>query len=130
MTTQARLTAESFLHGLILESETEEERSQYETALGEIATERVARQLDAARERYREIHGRDIERVEELAEGPAPVLRALPPDPSGGRWTLEPYPGAIVSSALRHRSEAKIDAVNRRHIGKVRGDGVEKDDEG
>jgi hypothetical protein len=123
-------TAESFLHGLILESETDEERSQYESALGEIATERVARELDAARERYREIHGRDIERVEDLVAGPEPLLRALPPDPSGGHWTLESYTGAIVSSALRHRYEAKIDAVNRRHIGKIRGDGNEKDDEG
>lgn len=125
--------AESFLHGLILEAQSDDEREQYERALGEIATERVARSLDAARERYRERHGRDIERVEDLVRGPAPVLAALPRDPSGGGWTLEPYTGEIVSDALRHRYSAKIDATNRRRIGKLRegGAGAKKDgDEG
>jgi hypothetical protein len=34
---------------------------------------------------------------------------------------LEPYTGEIVSDALRHRYQAKIDVVNRRRIGKLRG---------
>lgn len=121
--------AESFLHGLLLEAQSEGEREQYEKALVEIATERVARSLDAARVRYRELRGRDIEKVEDLVRGSAPVLAALPRDPSGGGWMLEPYTGEIVSDALRHRYEAKIDAVNRKRIGKIRGsEGSEEKD--
>jgi hypothetical protein len=112
--------AEAFLHGLILEAQTDVEREQYRTALGEIATERVARELDAARERYRERHGRDIEKVEDLLAGPHPVLAALPPEPQGGGWTLEPSTHQIVSDVLKHRYEAKIDAVNRKRVERVR----------
>jgi hypothetical protein len=111
--------AESFLHGLILEAQTDVEREQYQTALGEIATERMARELDAARERYQEKHGRDIERVADLLAGPDPVLRALPPEPQGGGWMIEPSTGRIVSDVLKHRYEAKVDAVNRKRIQKV-----------
>ncbi len=113
-------TAEVFLHGLLLEAEDETLREQYEKALLEIETERVARGLDDARRRYRERHGRDIEAVLDLTRGPTPVLAALPPDPSGGRWILERYSGEIVSDQIRHRYEAKIDAVNRKRIESVR----------
>jgi hypothetical protein len=117
--------AEAFLHGMILEAESDDERDQYRSALTEIATERVARTLDAARERYRERRGRDIERVEDLVAGPDPVLPALPADPAGGGWTLQYYSGEIVSSALRYRYEAKIDSVNRKRIARVRGEDKE-----
>jgi hypothetical protein len=113
-------TAEAFLHGLLLEAEDESVREQYEKALAEIATERVARGLDEARQRYRERHGRDIETVLDLTRGPEPVLAALPADPSGGDWTLERYTGEIVSDLLGHRYEIKIDAVNRKRIQSVR----------
>jgi hypothetical protein len=119
-------TAEAFLHGLLLEAEEESQREQYEKALLEIATERVARRLDDARRRYRERHGRDVETVEDLVRGREPVLAALPPDPSGGRWTLDPHTGELVSDAVRHRYEAKIDVVNRRRIDKVRRAGAEE----
>lgn len=112
--------AESFLHGLILEAASDAEREQYAGALVEIETERIARRLDAARERYRDRHGRDIEAVEDLVRGPDPVLAALPPEPRGGGWRLESYTGRIVSDVLRHRYEAKIDAVNRKRIEKTR----------
>jgi hypothetical protein len=112
--------AEAFLHGLILEAQTDVEREQYQTALGEIATERVARELDAARERYRAQHGRDIEKVADLVAGPRPVLAALPPEPQGGGWTIDPGTNRIVSDVLRHRYEAKIDAVNRKRVERVR----------
>jgi hypothetical protein len=112
--------AEEFLHGLLLEAQSDRERAQYEGALVEIATERVARELDAARETYRERNGRDIERVEDLVSGPNPVLAALPPDPSGGHWTLDPYRGTLVSSELRHRYEAKLDETNKRNVEKKR----------
>jgi hypothetical protein len=108
--------AESFLHGLILEAKNEQEREQYERALDEIATERVARVLDEARERHRERAGRDIEAVEDLVRGAAPALRALPPEPHGGRWVIDPHSGEIVSSVVGHRYGAKIDAVNRRRL--------------
>jgi hypothetical protein len=114
-------TAEAFLHGLLFEAEDETVRQQYEKALAEIATERVARGLDEARRRYRERHGRDIESVEDLLRGPEPILAALPPDPSGGRWTVEKWTGEIVSDAVRHRYEAKVDPVTRRRIDKLRG---------
>jgi len=113
--------AESFLHGLLLQTDDEHAREQYETALDEIATERVARVLDAARERYRERHGRDIEAVADLAKGPDPVLPALPPEPHGGAWTLDPWSGAIVSDVVGHRYEPKIDPVNQKRLEGFRG---------
>lgn len=118
--------AESFLHGLIFEAQSDEERAQYEKALGEIATERLARELDAARIRYRERNGRDIERVEDLVRGPEPVLGALPREPHGGGWKLDPYDGRIVSDVLLHRYEAKIDSVNQKRIERVLEDAPEK----
>jgi hypothetical protein len=108
--------AASFLHGLILEASNDAEREQYERALDEIATERVARLLDEARERYRARHGRDIEAVADLVRGPEPVLRALPHEPHGSGWTLDRHSGEIVSDAIGHRYGAKIDAVNRRRL--------------
>jgi hypothetical protein len=115
--------AETFLHGLILEAASDDEREQYERALDEVATERVARELDAARERYRERRGRDIEQVEDLLRGPDEVLEALPPEPHGGRWILSSEDGRIVSSAVGHRYEPNIDPVTRRRIEKIRAAG-------
>lgn len=112
--------AASFLQGLLLEARSDEERAQYEAALGEIQTERLARTLDEARERYEERHGCDIEDVEDLTRGPDPVLAELPREPQGGGWKLDPSTGRIVSDVLRHRYEAKIDAVNRKKVERVR----------
>jgi hypothetical protein len=116
--------AEEFLHGLLLEAQGDAERAQYESALQEIATERVARELDAARAKYRERSGRDIERVEELVHGPHAVLTRLPADPSGGTWTLQEYDKTIVSSVLQHRYQAKIDAWNKGKIERKRRPGA------
>jgi hypothetical protein len=116
--------AETFLHGLALEAETDDERAQYEKALGEIATERVARELDAARARYRERHGRDIAAVEDLLRGPDPILPALPRDPQGGSWTLDPWTGAIVSDAVGSRYDPRVDPVTQRRIDRVRQGGA------
>jgi tetratricopeptide (TPR) repeat protein len=112
--------AETFLHALMLEAQSDDERMQYGMALDEIATERLARQLDAARERYVERHGRDIESVDDLVRGPDPVLPALPPEPSGGGWTLDVYTKRIVSDVLKHRYEAKVDEVNKKKIDRKR----------
>ena len=108
--------AESFLHGLLLETSDEHARAQYEKALDEIATERVARVLDAARERYRERHGRDIEAVPDLTRGPDPVLAELPAEPHGGSWVLDRWSGELVSDVVGHRYEPKIDPVNKKML--------------
>jgi hypothetical protein len=116
-------TAASFLYGLALEAPSDEERAAYEGALLEIETERVARTLDEARARYRERHGRDLSAPEDLLAGPEPILAALPRDPSGGAWILDPANGEIVSDVVKHRYRAKIDLVNRRRIERVRAAG-------
>jgi len=112
--------AESFLHGLLLDTDDPVLQARYQLALGEIAAERVARELDAARARYRERNGRDIETIEDLVSGPGSVLDALPPEPNGGRWIVEEFTKEIVSDRIGHRYEPKIDFVNRQKIEKIR----------
>jgi hypothetical protein len=102
-------TAAVLLSELVRESEDPMAKAQYEAALLEIETERAARFLDEARETYRERNGRDIRRVEDLAEGPAAVLRALPPEPHGREWTLDDQ-GRIVSTYTKRRYEPWIHA--------------------
>lgn len=106
--------AAAFLHELLRQDPDPYKKAEYEKALDEIEAERRARQLDAAREEFERRHGRDILRVEELVEGQHPVLRALPPEPHGWEWTLDPESGRIVSSFVGHRYEVRIDATNRR----------------
>lgn len=102
-------TAEAFLRQLHEAAESDEARHAYELALYEIRTERHALLLDRAREVFRARHGRDIERVEELLEGPEPVLTKLPPAyPDGNprfHWVIEPERGRIVSSFYHRRYE-------------------------
>jgi len=88
-------------------------RAGYEKALQEIETERRARLLDAARSEFQRRHGRDIARVEELAEGADRVLGALPPEPNGKGWTLDPATGRIVSSHYGARYEPFLHAAVR-----------------
>jgi hypothetical protein len=116
--------AETFLHGLLLQTEDEHARAQYESALDEIATERVARVLDEARRRYQERHGRDITTLADLTGGPEPVLAALPPEPHGGAWVLDRWSGEIVSNVVGHRYEPKIDPVNKRKLEAFRSPGA------
>jgi hypothetical protein len=93
------------LQELIAGAEDPYERAGYELSLREIEAERRARVLDAARAEFQRRHGRDIARVEELAEGPGGVLRALPPEPNGRPWVLDPESGRIVSSFYGARYE-------------------------
>ena len=74
--------------------------------------ERKARFLDHARAAYRELAGKDIERVEDLVTGPFRVIENLPdpepdaiPDPlrRGSFWEIEG--DRIVSSYLGARYE-------------------------
>jgi hypothetical protein len=95
--------AEAYLLELAKQTEDPDRRRAYELAVVEIEIERRARVLDAARAAYRERNGRDIGRVEDLLQGPDPVLDALPPLADGSQWILDPASNEIVSSLLRRR---------------------------
>ena len=41
------------------------------------------------------------------------MLRALPPEPHGWEWTLDPESGQIISSWVGHRYSVRIDGTNR-----------------
>jgi tetratricopeptide (TPR) repeat protein len=108
--------AEDFLRNLLRDADEEKAIEAYTKALDEIATERAALPLDAARERYRERHGKDIASVDDLVSGPSPVLPKLPPEPHGGAWKLDPYSNQIVSDVIGHRYEPKLDPVTRGRV--------------
>jgi hypothetical protein len=112
--------AEAFLRELLRDELDPRAQAQFEHALDEIATERVARVLDAARESYRERHGRDIASVAELAAGPEPILRELPPEPHDGAWVIDQTTGQIVSDVVGHRYEPKLDPVSRARVERLR----------
>jgi hypothetical protein len=109
-----------FLRELMRQTQDEERRADYAQALREIDAERGARLLDEARERYRERHGRDIAQVADLLRGPEPVLRRLPPEPHGGKWTIDSSSGRIVSSVVGRRYEVNIDATNQEVLRRFR----------
>jgi tetratricopeptide (TPR) repeat protein len=108
--------AAAFLHELLRQDPDPYKKAEYEKALDEIEAERRARVLDAARQEFQRRHGRDISAVEELVTVKPPVLRALPPEPHGWEWRLDPASGQIVSSYLGHRYSLRIDATNRKRI--------------
>lgn len=103
-------------------------RNNYLAALDAIGVERKARFLDAARDRYRELRGHDIDSVTDLLEGASPLLIALPaPEPAslpealnrGSRWEIDPD-GRIVSSYYGRRYELTFnhfDAERRKRWG-------------
>lgn len=93
--------AEALLVGLVNATADEYAKARYLKSLDEIATERRARQLDAARLEYWRRHGRDLARVEDLLTGASPVLRGLPPAHPhfpGFAWVLDRETGQITSS--------------------------------
>jgi hypothetical protein len=93
--------AEALLVGLVNTTADEYAKARYLKSLDEIATERRARSLDAARLEYWKRTGHDLARVEDLLAGPAPVLRTLPPPHphfADFRWILDPETGHITSS--------------------------------
>ncbi len=104
--------AEAMLRQLLGETKDEGVQAGYLAALDEIEIERKAQFLDSAREAFIARHGRDIERVEELAYGPDRVMSELPgaePDSlpaslaRGSVWTLDPESGQITSSYYGNR---------------------------
>lgn len=103
-------------------------RAGHLRALDEIETERRARHLDRAREIFKKWHGRDIDRVEELASLEPKVLSQLPPEPHGWEWVLDER-GRIVSSYVGYRYEVKLDARNRALISAFRERSVPADKE-
>jgi tetratricopeptide (TPR) repeat protein len=113
-------SAAAFLHELRRQTPDPFAQAEYERALDEIEAERRARRLDLARNEFQRRHGRDIERVEDLVRVPPAVLRALPPEPHGFEWTLDPESGQILSSYLGHRYQVRIDATNRKLLERFR----------
>ena len=107
-------SAAAFLQELVRQTPDPYAKAEYEKALDEIEAERRARQLDLARAEFHRRQGRDIKCVEDLVRVPPPVLRALPPEPHGSEWTLDPQSGRIVSSHVGHRYQVRIDATNRK----------------
>ena len=110
--------AAGFLLELVRTTEDEYARASYLKALDELQTERAARFLDEARMKYWEINSRDIERVEDLATGPRPVLVGLPPahpQLEGWDWVLDEK-GRIVSSFYGSRYELHVDPVVRERM--------------
>lgn len=95
--------AATYLEQMFATASDDWHRIEYERALVEIETERRARRLDVARERYREQNGFDIQRVEDLAWGPHAVLWELPGEPNGAGWTIDETSNEIVSRQYHRR---------------------------
>ncbi len=114
-------TAAAMLREMVQNAQDPYEQAEYGKALDEIETERQARILDAARAAFKERHGRDITRVEDLVEGAEPVLKALPKELHDFEWTIDADSGRIVSSWYGHRYEPLINSGARQERGRVRG---------
>ncbi len=133
-------TAAAFLQQLIRNAPDGFKEAEYLKAYDEIETERRARYLDAARAAFWERHGRDIRDPSELWEGPARVIREMPPPHPlhpGFEWVLDEESNEIVSSFYGsryelhiHPADAKRRALWRRQIepsGAGSGDGTAAD---
>jgi len=114
---QAGLDAtEIFVAQLARDTDDEYKRAEYLKELDEIAVERWARGLEAARAKYRRRTGHDISAVEDLVHGPERVLAALPPAHPhfpGFAWQLDRDDGAIVSSYYGKRYELHVNPFDR-----------------
>jgi len=107
---------EVFVAQLARDTDDEYKRAEYLKELDEIAVERWARSLEAARAEHRRRTGRDLSSVEDLVRGPKRVLSALPPAHphfGGFAWELDPETGAIVSSFYGSRYELHVHPFDR-----------------
>ena len=97
--------AASMIRKLMEGTEDPYAKADYEKKLDEIENERRARVLDKAREVYKRRFGRDITSVQDLASGPEPVMKRLPPEVNGWEWVLDEETGEIESSfyGIRYR---------------------------
>ncbi len=105
--------AEGWLSELARNATDGRTRAEYEKAIDEVRTERIARFLDAAREAYKERNGQDIEVVEDLVDPKDPdALEELPPELNGWEWMIDEDSGRIVSSYYQRRYEPHIHKRN------------------
>lgn len=72
-----------------------------ELRLKVVITERDLQILEQAIERYRELHGRFPDRIDDLVG--AGYLRELPVEPSGGRYLYDSKTGSVTSSEIQER---------------------------
>jgi hypothetical protein len=99
-------TAAIFVQQLIASAEEWQKRDEYRAAFDEIQTERMARILDDARERFQRRNARDVREPAELWSGPLRELREAPPaHPSYPHavWELDAETSEIVSSYYGRR---------------------------
>ncbi|MCZ6781773.1 MAG: hypothetical protein O7G30_00550, partial [Proteobacteria bacterium] len=117
--------AEIFLRQLVRDAPDEHARAEYQGALDEIEIEYRARALDRARDAFRELHGRDIEKLEDQVLGAHPVLAGLPPAeppslPPGlrrdSRWILDPETGEIRSTYYGRRYRVNFHPQERKRL--------------
>jgi hypothetical protein len=111
-------TAQTLLEEMLRESPDEHAQAQFREALREVETERRARILDEAQARFREHAGRDLRSVDELVRGPHAVLAALPPEPNGRSWALDPRTGTIESTYYGHRY-APVSMSDEYRVGRI-----------
>lgn len=97
--------AEAWLMELAAQTPDGHSRVTYEKAIDEISTERQARMLDEARDRYKERRGQDIGAVGDLIAGPNPILSELPKQIHDADWVIDEKSGRIVSSFYGYRYE-------------------------
>jgi hypothetical protein len=110
--------AEGLIREMYQASEDPFQRAEFEKMFEEIHTERLARVLDAGRERYRTRFGRDISRVEDLLQGDPPVMAKLPPEPHDWEWEIDEETGEIQSSWYGARYRPHFDpATKAKHTG-------------
>lgn len=111
-----------FLEEMVRTAPDESAKAEYQAALDEIEIEWKARELDRAREAYRELFGEDIDFVEQLAIGSKAVLASLPdPEPSslppqlrrGSKWVISEADGHIESTYFGRRYEVHVDPIDR-----------------
>jgi hypothetical protein len=108
--------AGGYLEELLKQTDDPWKRAEYEKALDEIETERRARYLDQARLVFRDRHGRDIEKPEDLSAGHDAVLSELPPELHGWGWVIDPKTHEIVSSYYNRRYHLNMHEVDRERV--------------
>ncbi|MGH0028677.1 MAG: tetratricopeptide repeat protein [Myxococcota bacterium] len=108
-------TAALFLESLIENAPDEYVKAEYLKAYDEIETERRARLLDEARVVFWKRQGRDVRDPSELWEGPARVIRRMPPPHPhfpGFAWALDEETNEIVSTFYKTRYRLHIHGVD------------------
>jgi hypothetical protein len=108
--------AAGYLTELIQQTDDPWKHAEYEKALDEIETERRARYLDQARATYRELHGRDITSVEDLASGANAILPTLPEELHGWGWVLDAETGQIESPYYGNRYRMNMPEIDRQRV--------------